>query len=143
MLLQPLSTKEIQEQIIKEFEFLENDREAMLYYLIELGDKLAPLADIYKTEHNRIKGCMSSVWLSCKQEGNRLFFEADSNTAITKGLISLLIRVLSGQTIEIILGTELYFIERIGMGQLIGSQRFSGLTSMIKEIKALANSYQS
>ncbi|OJW71377.1 MAG: Fe-S metabolism protein SufE [Candidatus Amoebophilus sp. 36-38] len=136
------STQAIQEQIIEEFKFLEGDREAMLHYLIEIGEKLPPLAEVHKIEQNKIQGCMSSVWLVCRKEGERLFFEADSNTAITKGLISLLLRVLSGQTIQTILATNLYFVEEIGMQQLIGSQRSSGFASMIKQIETLANTYQ-
>jgi cysteine desulfuration protein SufE len=133
----------VQQQIIQEFQFLEEDREAMLHYLIELGEKLPPLADTYKTEQNKIPGCMSSVWLIYKQEGNRLYFEADSNTAITKGLISLLLRVLSGQPIESILATDLYFIEKIGMHQFIGSQRSSGFANMVKQIRMIAMAHRS
>jgi len=133
----------VQEQITQEFQSLEGDREAMLHYLIELGEKLLPLADTHKTEQNKIPGCMSSVWLVYKQEGNRLYFQADSNTAITKGLISLLLRVLSGQTIEAILATNLYFIEKIGMHQLIGSQRSSGFANMVKQIRIVAMAHQS
>ena len=134
------SSESIQEQIIQEFQFLEEDREAMLYYLIEIGEKLPPLADIHKTEQNKIPGCMSSVWLTYRLQDNRLFFQADSNTSITKGLISLLIRVLSGQSVETILATNLYFIEMIGMHQLIGSQRSSGFANMVKQIRLIAMS---
>jgi len=133
-----LSPEAIQEEIIQEFQFLEGDREAMLHYLIEIGEKLPPLEDIHKTEQNRIPGCMSTVWLTYKQQDNRLFFEADSNTSITKGLISLLLRVLSGQRIEAILATNLYFVEKIGMHQLIGSQRSSGFANMVKQIRMVA-----
>ncbi|ACE06351.1 hypothetical protein Aasi_0997 [Candidatus Amoebophilus asiaticus 5a2] len=133
----------IQEQIVQEFQFLEGDREAMLHYLIEIGEKLPPLEDIHKTEQNRIPGCMSAVWLTYKRQDNRLFFEADSNTSITKGLISLLLRVLSGQSIEAILATNLYFVEKIGMHQLIGSQRSSGFANMVKQIRMVAMSHQS
>jgi cysteine desulfuration protein SufE len=136
------SPEAIQEQIIQEFQFLEGDREAMLHYLIEIGEKLPPLEDIYKTEVNKIPGCMSSVWLTYRLQDNWLFFQADSNTSITKGLISLLIRVLSGQPIEAILATNLYFIEKIGMHQLIGSQRSSGFANMVKQIRMIAMSHQ-
>ncbi len=139
----PLSPHNIQQEIIQEFQFLEEDREAMLHYLMELGEKLPPFPAIDKTESNKIQGCMSTVWLSCKPEGDKLYFQADSNTAITKGLISLLVRVLSGQSISTILHTDLYFLEQIGMHQLIGSQRASGLASMIQEIKKLAEVQQS
>ena len=137
------STQVTQEQIIEEFKFLEGDREAMLHYLIEIGEKLPPMADTHKTEENKIKGCMSSVWLVCRKEGDRIFFEADSNTSITKGLISLLIRVLSGQTKQAILDADLYFMEEMGMNQLIGAQRSSGLVNMIKQLKMLAADQES
>ncbi len=137
-----LSPHDIQNEIIQEFQFLEGDREAMLHYLMELGEKLPPFPTTDKTEQNKIQGCMSTVWLSCKPEGDKLYFQADSNTAITKGLISLLIRVLSGQSIVTILHTDLYFLEKIGMNQLIGSQRSSGLASMIQQIRKLATAQQ-
>lgn len=137
-----LSPHAIQSELIQEFRFLEGDREAMLQYLIELGEKLPALPDTDKTEQNKIQGCMSTVWLSCKPAGDKLYFQADSNTAITKGLISLLIRVLSGQSIATILHTDLYFLEQIGMDQLIGSQRSSGLASMIQQIRKLAKQQQ-
>lgn len=137
-----LSPHDIQNEIIQEFQFLEGNREAMLHYLMELGEKLPPFPDTDKTEQNKIQGCMSTVWLSCKPQGDKLYFQADSNTAITKGLISLLVRVLSGQSISTILHTDLYFLEQIGMNQLIGSQRSSGLASMIQQIRKLATVQQ-
>lgn len=136
------SPHDIQQEIIQEFQFLGGDREVMLQYLIELGEKLPPFPAAEKTEQNKIPGCMSTVWLSCNLEGGKLYFQADSNTAITKGLISLLIRVLSGQSISTILRTELYFLGKLGMSQLIGSQRASGLASMIQYIRKLATVQQ-
>jgi FeS assembly SUF system protein len=133
-----LSPLDIQQEIIQEFQFLGGDREFMLQYLIELGETLPTFPETEKTEQNRIQGCMSTVWLSCKPEGGKLYLQADSNTAITKGLISLLVRVLSGQYTATILRTELYFLEQIGMNQLIGSQRSSGLANMIQQIRKLA-----
>jgi cysteine desulfuration protein SufE len=109
---------------------------------MELGEQMPLLDEAYKTDANLIKGCMSAVWLQHSQQGDRLFFEADSNTAITKGLISLLVRVLSGQPVKDILQADLYFIERIGMGQLIGSQRSSGFASMIKQLRVIAVAHQ-
>lgn len=135
------STQEIQDQIIEAFQALAGDREAMLNYIMELGDKMPPLAGQYKTEYNVIKGCMSTVWLTYKKQGDRLFFEADSNTAITKGLISLLVSVFSGQRINDILHTNLYFVDQIGMSQLIGSQRSGGFASMLKQLRMIAMAY--
>jgi cysteine desulfuration protein SufE len=143
MIEQPLSTIQAkQDELIQAFQALEGDREAMLYYLMELGEQMPPMDEAYKTDSKLIKGCMSAVWLNYHQQGDRLFFEADSNTAITKGLISLLVRVLSGQPNSAILQTDLYFIERIGMNQLIGSQRSSGFASMIKQLRVIAMAHQ-
>jgi cysteine desulfuration protein SufE len=128
----------IQEEIIEEFRTLEGDRERMLTYIMELGDRLAPMNERYKNEHNTIKGCMSKVWLHYTSKEGRLFFEGDSNTVITKGLISLLFRVLSGQEIEDIIHTSLYFVGKIGMTQLIGFQRSSGFANMVREMKLIA-----
>lgn len=137
-----MSIREIQDEIIEEFELLADDREATLFYLMELGDKMQPLDDDYKTDENLIKGCQSSVWLHTDFKDNRVIFEADSNTDITRGLISLLVRVYSGQTAEDIINTDLDFIEKIGMNQVIGSQRSSGFSAMIKQMKLYALGYK-
>jgi cysteine desulfuration protein SufE len=128
----------IQEEIIEEFRTLEGDRERMLTYIMELGERLVPMNDLYKNEHNTIKGCMSKVWLNYTSKEGRLFFEGDSNTAITKGLMSLILRVLSGQKPEDIIHANLYFVGEIGMTQLLGSQRSSGFANMVKEMKLIA-----
>ena len=137
------SISDIQNEIIEEFSFLGDDRESTIFYIMELGQKLPALDEKYKVEENIIKGCQSKVWLHAKLEGDRVVFEADSNTEITKGLISLLIRVLSGQHVDNILNTDLYFIEKIGMGQIIGSQRSNGLIAMIKQMKLFALAFKS
>ncbi len=136
------SIAEIQDNIIVEFQALQHDREAMLTYLMELGNRLPPMEAHYKTEHNAVKGCIAKVWLIYKKEGDRLFFEADSNTAITKGLISLLLRVLSGQKIEHIINANLYFVKEIGIMNLIGAQRSGGFASMVKALKLMAIAQQ-
>jgi len=138
-----LPMTEIQDEIIEEFSFLGDDRESTVFYIMELGQKLPPLDEQYKIEENIIKGCQSKVWLRASLEGDRVIFEADSNTDITKGLISLLIRVLSGRTVDEILNADLYFIEKIGMGQIIGSQRSNGLVAMIKQMKLYALAFKS
>lgn len=137
------SINEIQDEIVDEFSFLGDDRESTVFYIMELGQKLPPLDDEFKVEQNIIKGCQSKVWLTADLAGDRIGFKADSNTDITKGLISLLIRVLSGQTIDNILNADLYFIEKIGMGRIIGSQRSNGLVAMIKQMKLYALAYKS
>jgi cysteine desulfuration protein SufE len=135
-------TREIQDEIIDEFSILGDDKESTIYYIMEIGNKLPPFPENERTDENIIKGCQSKVWLTTKFENNRVIYLADSNTDITKGLISLLIRVLSHRTPKEILDTELYFIDRIGMSGIIGSQRSNGLASMIKQMKLFALAYQ-
>jgi cysteine desulfuration protein SufE len=135
--------EDIQNEIIEEFSFLADDRESTVFYIMELGQKLPELEEKFKVEENIIKGCQSKVWLTAELNGNRIHFKADSNTDITKGLISLLIRVLSGQTVDDILNANLVFIEKIGMSQIIGSQRSNGLVAMIKQMKLYALAYKS
>jgi cysteine desulfuration protein SufE len=134
--------EDIQEEIIGEFEILGNDKESTIYYIMELGDQLTDLPEEEKIEENIIKGCQSKVWLTTSFEEGKVYFLADSNTDITKGLISLLIRVLSGKAPGEIISADLYFIDKIGMGNIIGSQRSNGLAAMIKQMKLFAIAYQ-
>ncbi|WP_226389249.1 SufE family protein [Penaeicola halotolerans] len=133
-----MTINSIQDQIIDEFAILGNDRESTIFYIMELGAKLPAMAESDKTEDNIIKGCQSKVWLTADTDADKVSFNADSNTDITKGLISLLIRVLNQQKPEDILSADLYFIEKIGMGSIIGSQRSNGLAAMIKQMKMYA-----
>lgn len=133
----------VQKEIVGEFEILGEDKESTIFYIMELGDKLPPFPEREKTEDNIIKGCQSKVWLTTDLRNGQVHFLADSNTDITKGLISLLIRVLSGRKAGEILNADLYFIEKIGMGNIIGSQRSNGLAAMIKQMKLFALAYQS
>jgi cysteine desulfuration protein SufE len=132
----------IQDGIIGEFAVLGDDKESSVLYIMELGNKLEPLEEKYKIDENLIRGCQSKVWLNAELQGDRLVFKADSNTEITKGLISLLIRVLSGKKIGDILNANLYFLDRIGISNIVGSQRSNGLMSMIKQIKLYALAYK-
>ena len=134
--------REIQDEIIEEFQMLEGDREAMLFYLMELGNKMAPLDDQYKADDHLMKCCQSKVWINSEYKDNRIYFNADSNTDITRGLISLLLRILSGKTPDEIIDADLDFVEKIGMGQIIGSQRSNGFAAMIKQIKMYALGYK-
>ncbi len=136
------SINEIQDEIIDEFAILGDDKESTVFYIMELGDNLEPLEDKYRIDSNLIKGCQSKVWLEAELDNDRLVLKADSNTDITRGLISLLIRVLSGQSLDDVIKAELYFIERIGMHNVIGSQRSNGLASMIKQIRLYAIAYK-
>ncbi len=136
------SINEIQNEIIEEFSVFGDDRESAIFYIMELGKKLKPMSDEFKTDANLIKGCQSKVWLTAAPEGNAIIFKADSNTEITKGLISMLIRVLSGKSMDEVLNADLFFLEKIGMHNIIGSQRSNGLLSMIKQIKLYALAYK-
>ena len=134
---------DIQEEIIEEFALLDGDMEMCNFYLMELGQKLPEIAEELKTDDNIVKGCQSKVWLAPSFEDNKVHFGADSNTAITKGLISLLVRILSNQTPQDVMEANLHFIEKIGMDRFIGTQRSNGFGSMIKQMKLYALAYQS
>ena len=136
------SIDQIQDEIVEEFAFLGDDMESIIFYIMELGQKLPELPEKYKVEENIIKGCQSKVWLVTTMENERIFFQADSNTEITKGLVSMLIRVLSGQKAQDIVKADLYFINKIGMSRVIGSQRSNGFSAMIKQMKLYAVAYQ-
>jgi len=129
---------QIQDEIINEFSLLDGDMEMTVFYIMELGQKLPAMNEADKTEDNIVKGCQSKVWLTAKQNDGKVFFSGDSNTAITKGLVSLLITVFNGQSPETILNTDLYFMKKIGMERFIGTQRSNGFASMIKQIKLYA-----
>lgn len=136
------SINQIQDEIIEEFSILGDDMESTIFYIMELGNKLESLEDQYKVDSNLIKGCQSKVWLKADVGDHKLILKADSNTDITKGLISLLIRTLSGQSLDDIIRADLYFIDKIGMHKIIGSQRSNGLAAMIKQIKLYALAYK-
>src|SRR5882757_2030828 len=133
-----MAIEEVQNEIINEFSLLDGDMEMTVFYIMELGQKLPPLPDHARTEDNIVKGCQSKVWLAAKLENEKVMFEADSNTAITKGLVSLLIRIFSGQHPEAILAADLNFMKRIGMERFIGTQRSNGFAAMIKQMKLYA-----
>jgi cysteine desulfuration protein SufE len=132
------SIADIENEIREEFSILEDDRESTLFYIMELGDQLAPMPESDKTEENIIKGCQSKVWLTASENDGKVYFMADSNTDITRGLISLLVRVLNERSPKEILNAELGFLKDIGMDQIIGSQRSNGLTAMIRQMKLFA-----
>jgi cysteine desulfuration protein SufE len=133
-----MNIKVRQEEIIEEFGLLEGDLEMSINYLIELGDQLAPFPKNNKNDDFIVKGCQSKVWLFAQEEDQRVIFHADSNTVVTKGLVSLLVRVLSGHSAEEILNEDIYFPDKIGMGRFIGSQRSNGFSAMIKQMKLYA-----
>ena len=131
-----------QNEIIDEFSLLDGEMEMTLQYLMELGQKLSPLPDKYRTEENIVKGCQSKVWLNAEMKDDKIIFQADSNTAITKGLLSLLVRVLSGQKADDILNADLYFMAQIKMDRFIGTQRSNGFASMVKQMKWYALAFK-
>lgn len=137
------SIPSIQNDIIEEFSLLDGDMEMTLAYLMELGEKLPQMEENEKTEENIVKGCQSKVWLNSNIEDGKVLFKADSNTAITKGLVSLLVRVYSGQSPKEILDEPLFFPERIGMSRFIGTQRSNGFAAMIKQMKLYALAFGS
>ena len=134
----PQTINEIQDEIIDEFSLLEGDPEMTNFYIMELGEKLPPLDEAFRIEDHIVKGCQSKVWLVPERDGDRFSFAADSNSAITKGLVSLLVRIFDGQTSKDILEADLYFIDKIGMNRFIGTQRSNGFAAMIKQIKLFA-----
>lgn len=136
------SIADIQNEIADEFGLLDGDPEMTVLYVMELGQKLNPLPESERTEANIVKGCQSKVWLSARLEDGRVYFDADSNTAITKGLVSLLVRIFSGQTPDAILSTELNFMNRIGMERFIGTQRSNGFAAMIRQMKFYALAFK-
>lgn len=133
-----MNTTLIQENIIEDFEILEDDFEMTLNYLMELGEKLDEYEEKNKIDENIVKGCQSKVWLSYDIKDGKLFFSGDSNTSITKGLLSLLIKVFSGQTPKDILDTKLFFINKTGLCRFIGTQRSNGLEAMENKFKVIA-----
>ncbi|HMP99171.1 MAG TPA: SufE family protein [Cyclobacteriaceae bacterium] len=137
------SIKEIQEEIISEFALLDGDQEMTIFYIMELGQKLPDFPEADRTEDNIVKGCQSKVWLTARNEGDKIFFAADSNTAITKGLVSLLVRILSGQSADDIMNADLFFMHKIGMERFIGTQRSNGFAAMIKQMKMYALAFKS
>ena len=126
-----------QDELIEEFGLFE-DWADKYEYLIDLGKKLLPMSDSFKTDENVIKGCQSKVWLHAEKQGDLVVFHADSEAIIVKGMISLLIRVLSNHTPEEIIQADLYFIDQIGMSQHLAQTRSNGLVAMVKQMKNYA-----
>lgn len=137
-----MTINEAQDEVIEEFSDL-TDWMDKYQMLIDLGNDLEPLEERYKTPENIIEGCQSRVWVQCDYVDGRLQLSADSDALIVKGIIALLIRVLNNQTPADILGSELYFIDRIGLRDHLSPTRSNGLLAMIKQIRAYAVAYSS
>ena len=135
-----MTIQEIEQQIIDEFANFDEwlDRYA---YLIDLGKDCPQIDEKDKNPQNLIKGCQSNVWLSCEQRDGRLWFRADSDAVITRGIISLLIRAFDGQTPADILAADITFIDAIGLREHLSPTRSNGLTSMVKQMKMYALAY--
>lgn len=131
----------IQEEIIEEFSMFE-DWLDKYDYLISLSDSLPAIGEELRTEQYLIEGCQSRVWVDAELKEGRMRYRADSDAIITKGIISLLIRVLDGRTPEEVLATDLYFIDRIGLGENLSPTRANGLLSMIKQMRLYALAFQ-
>lgn len=132
---------EIEEEIIEDFALFDS-WEDKYEYIIDLGKKLDRLEDEYKKEENKIKGCQSTVWLTAAYKNGKVTFKADSDAVIVKGLISMLIKVLSGHTPEEILAAKMDFIAEIGMTTHLAQTRSNGLLAMIKQMKNYALAYK-
>ena len=132
---------EIQDEIIEEFADLDDwmDRYQLL---IDMGGETEPLPDSDKVEQNLIDGCQSRVWLVCDEKEGRLYFRAESDALIVKGIVTLLIRVLSGHTPDEILNADLYFIEKIGLREHLSPTRSNGLLAMLKQMRAYAMAFK-
>jgi len=130
----------IEDEIVSEFDLFD-DQMQKYEYIIDLGKKLPPLDPKYMEDDFLVKGCQSKVWLHAYKKDDRIFFEADSNSSITKGIIALLIRVLSGQKPADISSNPLTFIDRINLRAHLSSQRSNGLTAMMHKMKTYAAAF--
>ena len=132
---------ELQDEVIEEFSDF-TDWMDKYQLLIDLGNDMEPLEEKYKTESNLINGCQSRVWIHADYNDGKLFFKAESDALIVKGLIALLLRVLGGHTPQEILDADLYFIDRIGLREHLSPTRSNGLLAMVKQIRVYALAFK-
>lgn len=135
------SIEEIENEIVEEFSLFDS-WDDKYEYIIDLGKKLPPLEDWYKKDENKVRGCQSTVWLVADYKNGKIYYEADSDAVIVKGLISTLIRVLSEQDADAIINAKLEFINKIGMMNHLAQTRSNGLLSMVKQMKNYALAYK-
>ena len=135
-----MTINELQDEVIEEFQDFD-DWMDKYQLLIDLGNEQTPLEEKYKTEDNLIDGCQSRVWLQAEMRNGLLHLEAESDALIVKGIVALLIRVLSDHTPQEILDADLYFIEQIGLKEHLSPTRANGLLAMIKKIRTYAVAY--
>ena len=136
-----MTINEAQDQIIEDFSLLDDwmDRYQML---IDMGSEQQPLPEAEKNEQNLIPGCQSRLWLVCDERDGLLYFRAESDALIVKGIVALLVRVLSGHTPQEILDADLYFIDRIGLREHLSPTRSNGLLSMLRQMRMYAIAFQ-
>ena len=136
-----MTINKIQDDIVEEFDFF-GDWMEKYEHIISFSKDLSGLSDDQKTSENLVKGCQSQVWLIAKEDGKNLLFDADSDAIITRGLVGLLVKVLSNHTPQEITNADLYFIDKIGLKEHLSPNRSNGLVSMVKKMKlyALAHS---
>ncbi len=136
-----MSLKQIQDEIIEEFsiftEWLDKYE-----YLIELGNDLPEVDETLKTDENLLNGCQSKVWLNAEYRDGKVWYDADSDAIIVKGIVALMVKTLSGHTPDEIVSEELYFIDKIGLQQNLSPTRSNGLLAMVKKMKLYALAYQ-
>lgn len=137
-----MTIEEKQDRIIREFQVL-GDWQQRYKHIIKTGQKLPPLDEKHKVEENLVRGCQSQVWLITELEDGKVIFKADSDAAITKGLVALMVNFYSGEDPDTILTTNPEFIKKIGMQEHLSPTRSNGLASMIKQMKIYAMAYKS
>jgi len=137
-----MTINELQDNIIEEFSMFDDwmDKYALL---IELGNSLVPLEEKHKSPQNIIEGCQSRVWLNAELTNGIITYQGESDAVLVKGIVSLLIQVLSGHTPEEVINTELYFIDKIGLREHLSPTRSNGLLAMVKQIKMFALAFKS
>lgn len=136
-----MTINEIQDEIVEEYSDIEDwmDRYACI---IDLGNTLPPIDEQYKTPSHLIEGCQSRVWLNAEMDGDNIVYTADSDAIIVKGIISMLIKVLSGHTPDEVINSELYFIDKIGLSEHLSPTRSNGLVAMVKQMKMYALAFK-
>jgi len=136
-----MTINEAQDELIEDFELFD-EWESKYEYIIDLGKQLPKLNEQFKTDENIIKGCQSLVWLHAHMDGDKLVFEADSDAIIVKGLVNMLVKVLSGHKPEDIALANIYFMDKVGLHQHLAQTRSNGLASMLKQMRAYGVAYQ-
>lgn len=136
-----MTVTDIQNEIVEEFSLFDNKNDKY-NYIIEMGKTLEPLNSEHKVDSNLIKGCQSKVWLHPELEGDKIRFDADSDALIVRGIVSLLVRILSEKKPDEIINTDLFFIKDIGLDQMLSMTRSNGLMAMVKQMKLYALAYK-